>query len=122
MLLLALGFVPVLGQTVIPVIAILVTGFFLTEELTAIALTRRSIALRERLALLRSRKMLVWGFGAPLAAAFLVPVVAVFLMPGAVAGATLLARDLLNEHDRDEPSESATPDATPDDQVLDQRG
>ena len=29
--------------------------------------------------------------------AFLVPVVAVFLMPGAVAGATLLARDLTGD-------------------------
>ncbi|MCX4091028.1 EI24 domain-containing protein [Nocardia sp. alder85J] len=98
-LLFALGFLPVVGQTVVPVAAILVTGFFLTEELTAIALQRRSIALRDRLTLLRSRKALVWGFGAPLAAAFLIPFVAVLLMPGAVAGATLLARDLLAEDD-----------------------
>jgi CysZ protein len=41
--------------------------------------------------------MLVWGFGTPLGLAFLVPFVAVFLMPGAVAGATLMARDLLDE-------------------------
>ena len=53
--------------------------------------------LRERLGLLRSRKMLAWGFGTPLGLAFLVPFVAVFLMPGAVAGATLLARELLGE-------------------------
>ncbi|MQY31645.1 EI24 domain-containing protein [Nocardia aurantia] len=96
-LLFALGFLPVVGQTVIPVAGILVTGFFLTEQLTAIALQRRSVELRERLTLLRSRKMLVWGFGAPLAAAFLVPVVGVFLMPGAVAGGTLLVRTLRAE-------------------------
>ncbi|MEU7468038.1 EI24 domain-containing protein [Streptomyces sp. NPDC044984] len=96
-LLFALGFVPVLGQTVVPVIGFFVTGFFLTEELTAVALQRRGVELRERLGLLRSRKTLVWGFGTPLAVAFLVPFVAVFLMPGAVAGATLMARDLLGE-------------------------
>lgn len=96
-LLFALGFIPVAGQTVVPVIGFLVTGFFLTEELTAVALQRRGIELRERLALLRSRKALVWGFGTPLAVAFVVPFVAVFLMPGAVAGATLMARDLLGE-------------------------
>ncbi|MGQ4385902.1 EI24 domain-containing protein [Streptomyces sp. SAS_270] len=96
-LLFALGFVPFVGQTVIPVIGFFVTGFFLTEELTAVALQRRSVQLRDRLTLLRSRKTLVWGFGAPLGLAFLVPFVAVFLMPGAVAGATLLARDLLGE-------------------------
>ncbi|MFI2911684.1 EI24 domain-containing protein [Streptomyces sp. PDY-4] len=96
-LLFALGFVPVVGQTVVPVIGFFVTGFFLTEELTAVALQRRRVEVRERLVLLRSRKTLVWGFGTPLAVAFLVPFVAVFLMPGAVAGATLMARDLLGE-------------------------
>ncbi|MEU9432203.1 MULTISPECIES: EI24 domain-containing protein [Streptomyces] len=96
-LLFALGFIPVVGQTVVPVIGFFVTGFFLTEELVAVALQRRGVDLRARLALLRSRKTLIWGFGTPLGLAFLVPVVAVFLMPGAVAGATLLARELLGE-------------------------
>ncbi|MDW4906192.1 EI24 domain-containing protein [Streptomyces sp. ADMS] len=96
-LLFALGFVPFVGQTAVPVIGVVVTGFFLTEELAAVALQRRRVELRERLALLRSRRLLVWGFGTPLALAFLVPFVAVFLMPGAVAGATLMARDLLGE-------------------------
>jgi len=96
-LLFALGFIPFVGQTVIPVLGFFVTGFFLTEELAAVALQRRGVDLRARLTLLRSRKTLVWGFGAPLALAFVVPFVAVFLMPGAVAGATLMARDLLGE-------------------------
>jgi CysZ protein len=97
LLLFGCGFLPFVGQTVVPVIGFFVTGFFLTEELTAVALQRRGIELRERLALLRSRRMLVWGFGTPLGLAFLVPFVAVFLMPGAVAGATLMARELLGE-------------------------
>ncbi|MFE9094128.1 EI24 domain-containing protein [Streptomyces sp. NPDC007264] len=96
-LLFALGFLPFVGQTVVPVVGFFVTGFFLTEELAAVALQRRGVALRERLVLLRSRRLLVWGFGTPLGLAFLVPFVAVFLMPGAVAGATLLARDLMGE-------------------------
>ncbi|PZT69579.1 hypothetical protein DN402_24055 [Streptomyces sp. SW4] len=100
-LLFACGFVPVVGQTAVPVLGFFVTGFFLTEELTSVALQRRGVELRERLALLRSRKTLVWGFGTPLALAFLVPFVAVFLMPGAVAGATLLARELLGEETED---------------------
>ncbi|GGP98823.1 EI24 domain-containing protein [Streptomyces mutabilis] len=100
-LLFALGFIPVAGQTVVPVVGFFVTGFFLTEELTSVALQRRGVEVRDRLALLRSRKLLVWGYGTPLAVAFLVPFVAVFLMPGAVAGATLLARELLGEETRD---------------------
>jgi CysZ protein len=104
-LLFALGFIPVAGQTVVPVVGFLVTGFFLAEELTAVALQRRRVELRERLVLLRSRKTLVWGFGTPLGLAFLIPFVAVFLMPGAVAGATLMARDLLGETTADSDSE-----------------
>ncbi|MEU9164803.1 EI24 domain-containing protein [Streptomyces sp. NPDC048424] len=94
-LLFALGFVPVVGQTVVPALGFCVSGYFLTQELTAVALQRRKVDLHERLALLRSRRMLVLGFGVPLVLAFLVPLVAVFLMPGAVAGATLMARDLM---------------------------
>ncbi|MFJ2063349.1 EI24 domain-containing protein [Streptomyces albidoflavus] len=96
-LLFALGFIPVVGQTAIPVVGFFVTGFFLTEELASVALARRDIDLRARLALLRSRRTLAWGFGVPLALAYVIPFVAVFLMPGAVAGATLLSRDLLGE-------------------------
>jgi CysZ protein len=97
------GFVPVLGQTVVPVVGVCVTGFFLAEELTAVALQRRRVPLRERLALLRGRRMLTLGFGVPFALAFLVPFVAVFLMPGAVAGATLMARELVGAEEEPEP-------------------
>ncbi|WP_307127206.1 EI24 domain-containing protein [Streptomyces sp. B1I3] len=93
-LLFALGFVPVIGQTAVPALGFCVSGYFLCEELTAVALQRRGMVLKDRLALLRGRRTAVLGFGVPLALAFLVPFVAVFLMPGAVAGATLLARDL----------------------------
>ncbi|MGW6297091.1 EI24 domain-containing protein [Streptomyces sp. NPDC055058] len=113
-LLFALGFIPVVGQTVVPVVGFFVTGFFLTEELTAVALQRRGVELRDRLALLRTRKRLVWGFGTPLGLAFLVPFVAVFLMPGAVAGATLMARDLRGEEIDEEGTGRTEPARTPD--------
>ncbi|OIJ66226.1 EI24 domain-containing protein [Streptomyces mangrovisoli] len=113
LLLFALGFLPFVGQTVVPVIGFFVTGFFLTEELASVALQRRDVELRARLALLRSRKTLVWGFGTLLGLAFLVPFVAVFLMPGAVAGATLLARDLLGE-DTERAPRTADPEDTDD--------
>jgi CysZ protein len=93
----ALGFVPLVGQTVVPVVGFCVSGFFLALELTAVAFQRRAVPLRERLRLLRGRMMLTLGFGVPLVLLFLVPLVAVFAMPGAVAGATLLVRDLLAE-------------------------
>lgn len=93
----ALGFIPFVGQTVIPALALCVTGFFLAEELTSVALLRRGVLLKERRRMLRGRRLLTVGFGLPLALLFLLPLVAVFLMPGAVAGATLLVRDLTGE-------------------------
>ncbi|WP_199548672.1 EI24 domain-containing protein [Streptomyces sp. N35] len=101
-LLFALGFIPILGQTVVPAIGFCVTGFFLTQELTSVALQRRRVEVREQLAMMRGRRLLIWGFGVPLAVSFLIPFVAVFLMPGAVAGATLMVRDLLGEDDDNE--------------------
>lgn len=106
-LLFALGFIPVIGQTVVPVLGFCVSGYFLTQELTAVALQRRKVELADRLELMRSRRMLVLGFGVPLVLAFLVPLVAVFLMPGAVAGATLMARDLMRSDEA--PAAESTP-------------
>ncbi|MFD5747612.1 EI24 domain-containing protein [Streptomyces sp. NPDC127033] len=111
-LLFALGFIPAVGQTVVPVLGFCVTGYFLAEELTAVALQRRGVELKERLALLRGRRMLTLGFGVPIGLAFLVPVVAVFLMPGAVAGATLLVRDLTAEREPEPDDATAAGPAT----------
>ncbi|WP_369144072.1 EI24 domain-containing protein [Streptomyces sp. R44] len=105
-LLFACGFIPVVGQTVVPAIGFCVSGFFLTEELTAVALQRRGVELKERLRLLRGRRTAALGFGVPLTLAFLVPFVAVLLMPGAVAGATLMARDLRGETSADDSEEN----------------
>lgn len=109
----ALGFVPVIGQTVVPFLGFCVSGYFLTQELTAVALQRRKVDLAERLVMLRARRMMVLGFGVPLVLSFLVPLVAVFLMPGAVAGATLMARDLMGESGADAPGEGAAGQPAP---------
>ncbi|MGH3392730.1 MAG: EI24 domain-containing protein [Actinomadura sp.] len=90
-----LGFIPLLGQTVVPVVAACMTGFFLSGELTAIALERRGLRRKARFALLRQRWLLVVGFGAATVVVFLIPFGAVVAMPGAVAGGTLLARERL---------------------------
>jgi uncharacterized protein involved in cysteine biosynthesis len=91
----ALGFIPAIGQTVIPVIAACVSGYFLTFELTSIALERRGLRRRDRFALLRGNRALAVGFGASVFVVFLIPLAAVVAMPGAVAGGTLLARERL---------------------------
>ncbi|MDX6742481.1 EI24 domain-containing protein [Actinocorallia sp. A-T 12471] len=93
----ALGFIPVLGQTVVPVVAIVVSGYFLAGELTGIAMDRRGLKRKERFAVLRSVRARTLGFGTATAVLFLIPLGAVVFMPGAVAGATLLARDVCDD-------------------------
>ncbi|WP_246006842.1 EI24 domain-containing protein [Actinomadura pelletieri] len=89
------GFLPVLGQTVVPVVAALVSGYFLAGELTSVALERRGILRAERFARMKANRPLVVGFGAATFLTFIIPLGAVLMMPGAVAGATLLARERL---------------------------
>ncbi|SDN51518.1 EI24 domain-containing protein [Actinacidiphila guanduensis] len=119
----AAGFIPVAGQTVVPALGFCVSGFFLTLELAGVALQRRDIPLTDQLRLLRRRLPLVLGFGVPLVLVFLLPIVAVVLMPGAVAGATLLVRELLPpppqsdpEADNSAPAPGTRPDQDPPDQ------
>ncbi|MFC6080009.1 EI24 domain-containing protein [Sphaerisporangium aureirubrum] len=88
----ALGFVPVIGQTVVPVLGAAVSGFFLTVELTALPMERRAMPRRLRFAALRAKKAPALGFGILTFLVFLIPFVAVLAMPAAVAGATLLVR------------------------------
>ncbi|WP_033212407.1 EI24 domain-containing protein [Kitasatospora phosalacinea] len=88
------GFIPVVGQTVVPVLALCVSGYYLTAELTGTPLQNRGLPQKERLRLLRSRMPMTLGFGTGLALLFLIPGATVLAMPGAVAGATLLAREI----------------------------
>jgi CysZ protein len=90
-----LGFVPVVGQTAVPVLGAIVSGFFLTVELTTIAMERRGLARKARFAVLRANKASALGFGVVVFLLFLVPFVAVIAMPAAVAGAALLVRTRL---------------------------
>ncbi len=90
-----LGFVPVVGQTVVPVLGALVSGFFLTVELTALAMERRGMRRKSRFAVLRGNKAPALGFGVLLFLIFLIPLASVVAMPAAVAGAAIMVRTRL---------------------------
>ncbi|MFC4531959.1 EI24 domain-containing protein [Sphaerisporangium dianthi] len=90
-----LGFVPVVGQTVVPVLGAAVSGFFLTVELTALAMERRGLARKQRFAVLRGDRAPTLGFGVLVFLIFLIPLGAVVAMPAAVAGATIMVRTRL---------------------------
>ncbi|MFB9238920.1 EI24 domain-containing protein [Plantactinospora siamensis] len=93
----AAGFIPVVGQTVVPVLGALVGGWFLALELAGSAFYRRGMRLPDRRRILRTHRPLALGFGVAVFVAFLIPLGAVLLTPAAVAGATLLSRRALGQ-------------------------
>jgi len=90
-----LGFLPFVGQTVIPVLGGAVGGWLLAVELTGVPFQRRGLRLADRRASLRTNRPLALGFGVAVFCCFLIPLGAILLMPAAVAGATLLSRVVL---------------------------
>lgn len=88
----AAGFIPVLGQTVVPVLGAAVGGWILALELVNAAFSRRGLRLPDRRRALRADRPTALGFGVAVFCCFLIPFGAVLVMPAAVAGGTLLAR------------------------------
>ncbi|SMH45508.1 CysZ protein [Rathayibacter oskolensis] len=92
-----LGFIPVVGQIVGLIAGALVGGRALALELTGFAGDARGMSLRERRRLLGEHRAVSLGFGIAVYLAFLVPGGAVVATPAATAGATLLLRTLRGE-------------------------
>lgn len=91
------GLIPVIGGVLGAIVGVLLTGRLLARELTGRAFEARGLTLARRRELLRSRRWRVLGFGVATQLCFLVPLGAVATMPAAVAGSTMLARQLLDE-------------------------
>ena len=91
------GFVPVVGQTVVPVLLALVTGWFLALELVAVPFYRRGMDLRQRRAVLSRRRALALGLGVPASLLCLIPLAAILVLPVAYVGGVLVARQALHD-------------------------
>lgn len=90
------GLIPVAGPVLSPIIGAVFGGSLLTLETSAFAYDARRISFRERRRMLARRRAATLGFGILTYLLFLVPFGAVLVMPAAVAGATMLARDSLS--------------------------
>ena len=90
-----LGFVPLIGQTVIPVVGACVGGWILALELVGVPFHRRGLRLGDRHRALKTRRWLTLGFGIPAYLLCLVPLLAIVVMPVGAAAGTLLAREVL---------------------------
>jgi len=95
-----LALTPVVGQSLVPLIQAVISGYLLSVELLAIPLERRGLHLRGRLRFAWSHRAPVAGFGVAAFLLFLVPLANVVAMPGAVVGGTLLVRRLTGTRDR----------------------
>ncbi|MFI7118609.1 EI24 domain-containing protein [Amycolatopsis sp. NPDC049868] len=93
--LLIAGFIPVVGQTVVPVLLALVTAWFLALELIAVPFYRRGMGLKQRRPLLRRHRALALGLGLPVSLLCLVPFAALIVMPVGFVGGVLVAREVL---------------------------
>jgi CysZ protein len=89
------GFIPVVGQTVVPMLAAATGGWLIALELTGRAFEARGMTPGERRRVLRRSRATALGFGVSTYLLFLVPLGAVIVMPAAVAGAALLSREVL---------------------------
>ncbi|MEC5184401.1 CysZ protein [Cryobacterium sp. MP_3.1] len=96
LLLLACGFIPLVGPIMVAVLGALLGGWLLAVELTGFAFDARGFTVRERRRALRTRRGIALGFGAASYLLFLVPFFAIVAMPSAVAGAAMLSRDALD--------------------------
>lgn len=89
------GFVPVVGQTVVPVLLALVTAWFLALELVAVSFYRRGMNLKQRRAVMGRRRALALGLGLPATLLCAIPLAAIIVMPVAFVGGVLVANETL---------------------------
>jgi CysZ protein len=94
--LVVIGFLPVVGAVVGVTLGFVVAGRVLAGELVSRPLEARGLDRAARRDLLRPHRSAVLGLGLATQAFFLVPFGAVAVMPAAVAGSTMLARDVLD--------------------------
>ena len=89
-------FIPVVGQTVVPVVAACFGGWMLCFELIGPSFERRGFpTLAQRRAAMQRRRWRVLGFSVPCFLLLAIPFVAVVVFPVATAGGVFLTRELL---------------------------
>ena len=92
----AIGLVPIVGPVVGPIVGVTIAGRLLAAELVSRALEARGMDRAARKALLADHGSTMLGFGVVVQLCFLVPFGAVLMMPAAVVGSTMLAREVLD--------------------------
>lgn len=116
---LLIGLIPLVGGFLGPISGVILTGRLLARELTGRAFDARELTPADRAALFSGSRARVLGFGVAAQLCFLIPGGAVAIMPAAVAGSTMLARDLIA---RTPLTAASTPRSAPAPRLPDARG
>jgi CysZ protein len=99
------GLVPVVGPVLGPVLGVTIAGRLLAGELVSRALEARGMDRAAQKALLADHARAMLGFGVMVQLCFLVPFGAVLMMPAAVVGSTMLAREVLDAQSQESPAD-----------------
>jgi len=91
-----IGFIPVVGAVLAPVLGVVLSGRLLAMELTSRPFEARGMDGPRRRAILRGHRAQLFGFGIATQLCFMIPFGAIIAMPAAVAGSTFLARSALD--------------------------
>lgn len=110
LLTLVIGFIPLVGGLLASITGVLLSGRLIARELTGRAFDARGFTTSTRSRMLKAGRARVIGFGVATQLCFLIPFGAIIAMPAAVAGSTLLARDL---QQRAEQREALPPPESP---------
>lgn len=95
LLVLLIGFIPLVGGILGGVLGVVLSGRLLARELTGRSFDARDLSPADRAALFSGSRARVLGFGVATQLCFLIPGGAVVVMPVAVAASTMLARDMM---------------------------
>ena len=96
-LVLLVGLLPLVGGVIATVTGLLLSGSVLARELTGRSFDARAIDRKDRSKALKTSRARALGFGVATQLCFMIPLGALFAMPAAVAGATMLARSLIDD-------------------------
>lgn len=91
-----IGLLPIIGTAIAGVIGYVLSAWLIARELVTRTFDAWAVPMSERRAALRPNRWKLVGLGILIQLCFLVPLGALVVMPPAVAGATALARNILN--------------------------
>ncbi len=96
-MLVVIGLIPGVGTIISWILGVVIGGWFVALEFTAIPFERRGMVLSDRRRILAVKRARTLGFGAMAFVMSAVPPLAILTMPSAIAGGTMLARRAIDE-------------------------